>query len=469
MAAILIVDDDDAFRASLVETLLDEGHEVLEAASGDEALALLRGARADAAVLDIRMHGLDGLETLTRLAAEHRRMPVAILTAVPDSANTIEAMRLGAVDHLAKPLGRDAIVALVGRLLDAGRDRAASIAAVPAETHLAEALIGQSVAMRDVQKRIGQLADADESVLVTGETGTGKEVVARLIHRHGRRSRRPFVAVNCAAIPAGLLESELFGHVRGSFTGAVADRRGAFRDAAGGTLFLDEIGDMSADCQAKLLRVLQERVVTPVGGRPEPVDVRIVSATHRDLAGDVAAGRFREDLFYRLSVVPIALPPLRERSGDIAALATSFLPVGRSLAPGTVAVLERHGWPGNVRELQNAIRRAASLGTVGPLRPAEFAFLAAAPEIAMPGMGAGSALPADWLGLTLPEASARLERALIEHALASAGGNRSEAARTLGIHRQLLHAKIGRFASSGIRTDDVRKPDDPDEDDRADD
>ena len=461
MAAILIVDDDDAFRASLAETLLDEGHTALEAASGEAALALLRASRADAAVIDIRMRGLDGLETLARLRVEHPALPVAILTAVPDSANTIEAMRLGAIDHLAKPLGRAAFVALVARLVEAGRDRAAPGAAAMPAGGPADALIGRSAAMREVQKRIGQLADGEESVLVTGETGTGKEVVARLIHRHGRRSRRPFVAVNCAAIPPGLLESELFGHVRGSFTGAVADRRGAFRDAAGGTLFLDEIGDMPPDCQGKLLRVVQERVVTPVGGKPEPVDVRIVSATHRNLAREAEAGRFREDLFYRLSVVPLSLPPLRERPEDIEALASSFLPVGRSLSLDAIERLERHAWRGNVRELQNAVRRAASLGTVGPLRAADFAFLATLADPA----ATGSALPQDWLVLTLPEASARLERLLIDHALARAGGNRSEAARALGIHRQLLHAKIGRFASSAFRTTDVRQPDDPDEND----
>ena len=248
--------------------------------------------------------------------------PVAVLTAVATSDNTIEAMRLGAVDHLAKPIGRDGLKALLERMLPAAS--AAALQAPGLDGRDGD-LVGSSAAMREVQKSIGMLADSDATVLLLGETGTGKEVVARAIHRHGRRGRASFVPVNCAAIPSELLESLLFGHVRGAFTGAVTDRPGSFREAQGGTLFLDEIGDMDLAMQAKLLRVLQERVVTPVGGRAVPIDVRVIAATHRDLLQAVQEGKFREDLYYRLGVVPVSLPPLRDRLADIIPLADHFL------------------------------------------------------------------------------------------------------------------------------------------------
>ena len=310
-------------------------------------------------------------------------------------------------------------------------------------------MVGGSAAMRDVQKAIGLLADSEATVLIQGETGTGKEVVARAIHRHGRRAPRPFVAVNCAAIPSDLLESQLFGHVRGAFTGAVADRRGSFRDADGGTLFLDEIGDMAPPMQAKLLRVLQERVVQPVGGKPIPVDVRILAATHRDLPAAVRAGTFREDLFYRIGVVPLPLPPLRERLADIVPLAEHFLHlaanggVPKRLLPGAASRLLVHPWPGNVRELRNAMERAAAMAP-GPVLAADsLAFLVPRPG----GQGAEPDADAGWLDGELPAAVARLEAAMIHRALAASGGNRAEAARRLGIHRQLLHEKVKRLGA----------------------
>jgi DNA-binding NtrC family response regulator len=315
-----------------------------------------------------------------------------------------------------------------------------------------DTLVGGSAAMRNVQKAIGMLADSDASVLITGETGTGKEVVARAIHRHGRRASHPFVALNCAAIPAELLESQLFGHTRGAFTGAVADTIGSFRAAHGGTLFLDEIGDMAAPLQAKLLRVLQERVVTPLGGKPVAIDVRIVSATHQDLAAAVRGGTFREDLFYRLGVVPLALPPLRERLADIVELAEHFLSLfstpPRRLSAEAAARLLAYRWPGNVRELRNAMERVAVLGRRLVISAEDLDFLAASPPTAAP--------PTD-----LPGAVAQLEQAMIRSALAEASGNRSEAARRLGIHRQLLHEKLRRYGidMSGNQTDAVGRPD----------
>ena len=432
MATILIVDDDAALRDGLAETLGDLGHLTEEAASGEAALRRLRDRGVDAVLLDLRMPGMDGLEVLRQLRALPSPPPVAVLTAVPTAANTIEAMRLGAADHLAKPIGREELTALVERLLPRALEGAAPRAASAADGEM----IGASAPLREVQKSIGLLADSEATVLITGETGSGKEVVARAIHTHGRRAARPFVAVNCAAIPADLLESELFGHVRGAFTGAVADRRGSFREADRGTLFLDEIGDMTPAMQAKLLRALQERVVTPVGGKPAPVDVRVVAATHHDLRRAVAEGRFREDLYYRIGVVPLHLPPLRERLADIVPLAEHFLalsPGAKRLSAAAASRLVAHSWPGNVRELRNAMDRVAAMVRQSVVTAADLDFLhvAAAPE-------------QDLLAGELPAALARVEAEMIRRALAATGGNRAEAARRLGIHRQLLHAKLAR-------------------------
>jgi DNA-binding NtrC family response regulator len=383
---------------------------------------------------------MDGLEVLRRIRERPDAPPVAVLTAVPTSANTIEAMRLGAADHLAKPIGRDGLRALLERMLPPSEP--AALPSAPG-TEPDDDLIGTSAAMREVQKAVGLLADSDATVLILGETGTGKEVVARAIHRHGRRARAPFVAVNCAAIPRELLESLLFGHVRGAFTGAVADRAGSFREAHGGTLFLDEIGDMDLGMQAKLLRALQEREVTPVGGKPVAVDVRVIAATHRDLRQAVRDGSFREDLYYRLGVVPLALPPLRERLADIVPLAERFLALAaRDMAPKRLAAdaaarLLNHPWPGNVRELRNAMERVTALVRRPVIVAADLDFLDAG--------GCGGTTSAELLAGTLPEAIARVEIAMIRRALAASGGNRAQAAERLGIRRQLLYQKLARY------------------------
>lgn len=445
MATVLIVDDDAALREGLAEALGDLGHRVEEAGDGAAALQRLAGPGIDAVLLDVRMPGMDGLEVLRRIRALPAPPAVAVLTAVPTAANTIEAMRLGAVDHLAKPVGRADLAALLPRLLQAAEPAREA----PPETARDGDMVGASAALREVQKAIGMLADSDATVLVTGETGTGKEVVARALHRHGRRAPGPFVAVNCAAIPAELLESLLFGHVRGAFTGAVADRAGSFREADRGTLFLDEVGDMAPAMQAKLLRALQERVVTPVGGRPVAVDVRVVAATHRDLPRAVREGQFREDLYYRIGVVPLHLPALRERLADIVPLAEHFLALagGKRLSAEAAARLIAHPWPGNVRELRNAMERVAAMVRRPVVAAADLDFLAPPPG-----------REDDWLAGDLPAALARVEAEMIRRALEAAGGNRAEAARRLGIHRQLLHAKLGR-KTSGRRTEGVRDPD----------
>jgi DNA-binding NtrC family response regulator len=281
MATILIVDDDAGLRDGLAEAIGDLGHRPQTAATGGEALAHLASHHVDAVLLDLRMPGgVDGIDVLRKIRARSNSPPVAVLTAYASAENTIEAMRLGAFDHLTKPIGRDELSSLLVRMLPR---RGAMADGDIAPEQAVGALIGASEGMRRVQKTIGLAADSDATVLILGETGTGKELVARALHEHSRREAKPFVAVNCAAIPSDLLESELFGHVKGAFTGAGTDRPGAFRDADGGTLFLDEIGDMPLPMQAKILRVLQERVLTPVGGKPATVDVRVVAATHRDL------------------------------------------------------------------------------------------------------------------------------------------------------------------------------------------
>ena len=459
MATVLIVDDDKALRRAVAVALGDLGHQAAEAADGEAALAWLSRQHADAVLLDLRMPGMDGMDVLRRIRAKPRPPPIAILTAVPTSENTIEAMRLGAADHLAKPIGRDDLKQLLARMLPAAAPTPPM--AAPATARDEGDLVGASAAMREIQKSIGLLADSDATVLILGETGTGKEVVARAIHTHGRRAKAPFVPVNCAAIPAELLESLLFGHVRGAFTGAVTDRPGSFRDAQGGTLFLDEIGDMDLAMQAKLLRALQERVVTPVGGRPVRIDVRVIAATHRDLVQAVRDGSFREDLYYRLGVVPLALPPLRGRLADIVPLAEHFLALSaeagapKRLSANAASRLLAHGWPGNVRELLNAMKRVSTLVRRPVIEAEDLAFLSADQH------AASSFEAADWLEGTLPQAVERVEQEMIRRALAASAGNRAQAAERLGIRRQLLYQKLERYglAASANGTEPV-----PDED-----
>jgi two-component system NtrC family response regulator len=445
MARLLIIDDDDAFRDTLAETLQGLGHEATEIASGAEALEAMARTRFDAVFLDHRMPGMDGLQTLEAMRARLARVPpVIVLTAFASAGNTIEAMRLGAFDHLAKPISREAVREVLDRALQQRPGAATTAAAADAD----DDFIGASQAMREVQKRIGLASANAMPVLVLGETGTGKEMVARALHRHSDRADKPFVAINCAAIPKELLESELFGHVRGAFTGATGERAGCFRAADGGVLLLDEIGDMALAVQAKILRVLQEGEVTPLGShKTVKVDVRVVAATHRDLALAVREGSFREDLMYRLDVLSIRLPPLRERLADVIPLAEHFL--RRAAAPDAPKALSaeaaqsllRQPWPGNVRELRNVMERCQALVRHQLIGSADLDLVLGQ---ARPTQGAQT-LPADWLEGDLPSTVERLERLLIENALAQAQGNRAEAARRLGIHRQLLYRKLTQY------------------------
>jgi DNA-binding NtrC family response regulator len=457
MATVLIVDDDAALREGLAETLTDLGHTPRTASSGREGLAAL-SEEIDAVLLDLRMPGgLDGIDVLRRIRSRDDAPPVVVLTAFASAENTIEAMRLGAFDHLTKPIGRDELKALLDSLPSRAQSK------VAARQGSADALIGSSDGMRRVQKAIGLAADSEATVLVLGETGTGKELVARALHVHSQRRDHPFIAVNCAAIPADLLESELFGHVKGSFTGAASDRTGAFRDAENGTLFLDEIGDMPLAMQAKILRALQERMVTPVGGKAVRVSARVVAATHRDLSRLAAAGKFREDLYYRLNVVPIAIPALRERPSDVEPLAEHFLAFAASsarankqLSHGAIDKLCRYDWPGNVRELRNVIERACVLTRNNIID---------AIDIDISGGQEQSPAGDPLLDADLPSAVAKLEEAMIRKALEACGGNRTEAARRLNINRQLLYTKMQRYGLtdgevSGKPTPSVVKDDD---------
>jgi two-component system nitrogen regulation response regulator GlnG len=460
---VLVADDEPSIRFVLRETLEDSGCEVVDVENGESALDALETRSFQLAFLDIRMPGPSGLDLLDRLKGLGVDTAVVIITAQNTFENAVEAMKRGALDYLVKPFGMAEVKALLDKAL---RTQALEIEVqalrreVGQRSAPGDRLVGKSPAMLEIFKTIGRVAARNIPVLVTGESGTGKELVARAIHGASRRVDAPFVAINTAAIPRELLESELFGHERGAFTGAVAARLGRFRECAGGTLFLDEIGDMPIELQAKLLRVLQFDEVTPVGASAsQPVDVRIIAATHRDLDAAVRDGAFREDLVYRLRVVPVHIPPLRERIEDVPILAEHFVARwAEGLSAGTPvladATLDRlctHAWPGNVRELENAIKRALVLASSDVLAPEDFAFL----EGATSGSEDSDSGVAD---LIRKEVEARLagadprdiyrstiervERPLIETVLSRTEGNQIRAAALLGINRNTLRKKI---------------------------
>ncbi len=461
-ARVLIADDENSIRFVLRETLEEAGHQVTEATSGDEALQALAETSFDLAFFDIRMPGPSGLELLDHLRTIGSGTAVVIITAQNTFENAVEAMKRGALDYLVKPFRMSEVIALTEKALRAialQREVESLRKEVSKQAIPSERLVGKSPLMLDIFKTIGKVASSEVSVLITGESGTGKELVARAIHHASSRSAAPFSAINTAAIPRDLLESELFGHERGAFTGAVDARAGRFRETSGGTLFLDEIGDMPLDLQAKLLRVLQTGEVTPLGGRKaERVDVRIVAATHHDLEEDVRKDKFREDLLFRLRVVPIELPALRNRPEDIPALVDHFLSryseeltgARHWVADEAFEQLVRHSWPGNVRELENAIKRALVLATGDVLAPDDFEFL----KDSIPSGGSTSEL----IGIVRGEVRAeldgpetgtlyrdwitRVEKPLIETVLHHTGGNQIRTAAILGINRNTLRKKI---------------------------
>jgi DNA-binding NtrC family response regulator len=444
--AILLVDDDPSIHAGLVRLIKTLGYEAVAAANGDDAIARLRDGAFDLCVTDMHLPGCDGQSVLK--AARGCRPPVAtiVLSAQGTVADAVEALRNGAADVIAKPFHISVLEQAMVRQLASPEVTAATWRGRQTP---GAAVIGDHPAMKQVLERVDQVAGTDASVLIRGETGTGKEVIARLLHGASHRRGAPFVAINMAAIPEALAESELFGHVRGAFTGADKARTGRLVAAHRGTLFFDEIGDMPRALQAKLLRVLQERVVTPVGGTDGiPVDVRVVAATHRNLEAMVQDGTFREDLFYRLDVIPIEIPPLRERRQDIPALAEHFrnevnAREGRSVRGFALDVMQRlcsYDWPGNVRELENLIER---LVVVAAGRMVMIEDLPPALRTNVIDLESGTLeLPAS--GVDLRTLLAQLEERLIGQALERTGGNKNRAAELLGMNRTTLVEKLRR-------------------------
>jgi two-component system response regulator FlrC len=441
MARILVVDDDEGVRTFLAEALEADGHSVRQAADGAEAMRRLDAEGFHVMVTDLRMPGMDGMALVRKAAAEQPELEVVVLTAHGTVDTAIEAMKLGAFDYLQKPIeGPDALRLLVARALERRtlrdrreeRDRASG--AVPPLTWGAPA-------MRAVQEALRKVAHTDATVLLLGESGVGKEVAARAVHAWSARAAGPFVAVNCAALAETLLESELFGHEKGAFTGAVARRRGRIELAEGGTFFLDEVAELRPELQAKLLRVLQERQFERVGGtQTVAANVRWIAATNRDLHAAMEAGRFREDLYHRLAVFPVCLPPLRERREDLLPLAETLLVrIGAALARGRLrlapaarARLVSAPWPGNVRELENALERAAILADGEEIGPQHLVLEPARSPAAGPSPDGLRSLAA-------------LERDAIERTLAAVGGNRKEAAERLGIGLRTLYEKLKRY------------------------
>jgi DNA-binding NtrC family response regulator len=448
---VLVVDDDDAVRETIAETLEEEGFDVATASGAESALAALARTRPDVVLSDIRMPGMGGLELLDLLRARAPDVDVLLMTAYEDMPTIARAMRDGAFDFLVKPLRPDQLLEVLARVASDRLARTRSVGPVGMADDAGyglDTLIGRHPRMIEVYKRVGQVAASRVSVLLLGETGTGKERVARAIHHHSPFDTEPFVAVNCTALPDTLLESELFGHVRGAFTGAVADRRGRFALAGRGTLLLDEIGDTSPAFQAKLLRVLEEREFLPLGGeKPERTEARVIAATHHDLAGRVGKGEFREDLYYRLCGVEVRIPALRERLSDIPLLVHHFIRkaasgragVEMTLPDETLAALMRHDWPGNVRELEKCVTRAVVLATGGVIRPEHLGL--EGENGGMSGRGGEDEDSPIGVGLSLESA----KRAQLERALLVSGGNRSRAAELLGISRPGLYRLLDRY------------------------
>ena len=440
---LLLVDDDPSILGVLEMRLKTEGYEVHGVASGEAAVAALGRRRFDVVVTDLRMEGMDGMVLLRRVHEQDPALPVIILTAHGDVGSAVQAMRLGAFDFLEKPYDG---VQLLRRVRAALRGRGAEPAPLR-QIPDTPPFVAASPAMRRIWDQVRRLARVDSTVLITGETGTGKEVVARALHATSERRRGPFRAVNCGAIPAELLESELFGHERGAFTGAHAARDGHFRAAHGGTLLLDEIGDAPLQTQVKLLRVLQDREVLPVGGsRPVEVDVRVVAATHQDLHQLVEEGKFREDLLYRIDVLPLHVAPLRERPEDIEPLALAFLAEfqhGRvddplTLSSAAMEQLRAYPWPGNVRELRNRVEVAAALSDGGVLTPDDFPLESGRGEGLPFPVGRGEVLP-------MREARARFDREYLISVLRAADGNVTNAARLAGKHRTDFYGLMKRY------------------------
>jgi two-component system nitrogen regulation response regulator NtrX len=453
MSSILIVDDEPGVRSALGGVLRDEGYEVDAVDTGEACLERLGRQAYDVVVLDIWLPGMDGLGTLARMRERQVDSQVVIISGHGNIESAVRAIKMGAFDFVEKPLSLDKTVLVVRNALRQ-RTLEAENRALRARVDAQHTMVGESYAMVKLREQVAMAAPTNGRVLIFGENGTGKELVARNIHQLSRRRTGPFVEVNCAAIPEDLIESELFGHVRGAFTGAVADRRGKFELAHGGTIFLDEIADMSLKTQAKVLRVLQEQVMEPVGGSTRiRVDARVLAATNKDLTAEIRAGRFREDLYFRLNVVPIFVPPLRDRQEDIPLLADHFMAMlareyGRrpkTFDADAIVALRQYAWPGNVRELHNVVERLMIMVPGDRISSRDLTFLDQSNV-------AADTRPVDAAAsLPLHEARDRFERDYILRALAAQQGNISRTAEALGIERSNLYRKMRSFGIAPSR------------------
>ncbi|HKJ04949.1 MAG TPA: sigma-54 dependent transcriptional regulator [Geopsychrobacteraceae bacterium] len=442
---VLLIDDDVSLRRVVEFTLQEAGYQVLTATNGEDGLRIFRQSRPALVITDVQMPGISGYQVLEQVVQSDPQALVIIVTAFSTVEQAVGAMKSGAYDYLTKPFSRDQLRVTVSKAFEFRGLKQENVRlkdALAEKNSDADQIIGKSPRMLQLMERVERVAASQASVLLTGESGTGKEVIARALHQGSQRTDGPFVAVNCAAIPKDLMESELFGHLKGSFTGALKDRQGKFSQASGGTLFLDEIGELPLDLQPKLLRSLQEQVIEPVGGGPEHIDVRVVAATNRDLEQAMQDGQFREDLYYRLAVVPIELPPLRERREDIPLLFDFFMKKHRADAGITVAVdvfetLADYQWPGNVRELENVVEQMLILRQSDQLCAKDLP------------LRIGRSAPAVSGVLNLPKEGyslETLEREAVEQALAYCQGNKTRAAAFLQVPRHTLLYRLEKYS-----------------------
>lgn len=465
MNSILIIDDDDQLRNSFKKLLAEEGYRVETAASGEAGLNILGDKTLDLVILDMRLPGMSGLEIFKKIHEIEPKLPVIIMTAYGTTETAIETIKLGAFDYILKPFDIPDMLGLIRLALNASRFMRSPVDMNNiSEEYSRDALVGRSTEMQEVYKAIGRVSPTDATVLIRGESGTGKELVARAIYQHSLRSDKPFLVINCVAIPETLLESELFGYEKGAFTGAAHRKVGKIEQAHEGTVFLDEIGDMPMNLQAKILRLLQEKSIERLGGREKiKTDVRIIAATNRDLEEAISEGRFREDLYYRLKVVTITIPPLRERPNDIPVLAEYF--ISRFSAekgisnPGisneAKAIFSKLAWPGNVRELANTIQKALIFNRGAPLSPAEITPAKNEKSNTADSPNENSDAPLrQWLRKELTSRTGEnlfdscidsIASLIISEALNICEGNRSKAAKILGLSRPTLHAKIEKY------------------------
>lgn len=439
---ILVIDDDISLRRVVEFTLEQAGYEILSAGTGDEGLEIFQRHRPPLVITDVQMPGMDGYEVLQKIKEIEVDTLVMLITAFSSVENAVEAIKLGAHDYVTKPFSRDQLVLAVAKAFEYRGLRRENLQLKSAlEDKGGFEIVGESPAMKRLMQRVEKVAASQASVLLSGESGTGKEVIARALHRKSERSSGPFIAVNCAAIPKDLIESELFGHIKGSFTGAVKDRQGKFSLANGGTLFLDEIGELPLELQPKLLRALQEQEFEPVGGQTESVDVRVIAATNRDLETEMEEGRFREDLYYRLAVVPLPLPPLRDREGDIPILLDFFL--RKHEASATVVVdedvvdkFQGYAWPGNVREMENVVEQMLILRQDDRLRIDDLPI-----RISRKNVVTNKVLNLPEEGYPLED----LEKEAVIQALGKCNWNKSKAAEFLRIPRHTLLYRLEKY------------------------